>query len=82
MIWAQQDSRPLIEFTLSPLWEDQGIPLAVMGILVVFMALLLVVTFISLLPRLVAATAGLESKQQEEHRSSPSVGDDELSDVS
>ncbi len=33
MFLAQQ---PLIEFTLAPLSEDFGVPLAVMGILVVF----------------------------------------------
>ena len=50
MLLAQQDSRPLIEFTLAPLFEDYGIPLAVMGILVVFVALVLIVLFITLLP--------------------------------
>ncbi len=49
---AQQDNRQLIKFTLAPLFEDSGIPLAVMGMLVVFMALVLVVVFITVLPRL------------------------------
>ena len=50
MLIAQQDSRPLIEFTLSPLFEDYGIPLAIMGVLVVFVALVLIALFITLLP--------------------------------
>ncbi len=43
--WLNRTTRPLIEFTLGPLLEDHGIPLAVMGILVVFLALVLVVVF-------------------------------------
>lgn len=54
MLVAQQDIRPLIEFTLAPLFEDHGIPLAVMGILVVFSVLILIATFIQLLPRCMA----------------------------
>jgi sodium pump decarboxylase gamma subunit len=53
MILAQRESEPLVQFTLAPLFEESGIALAVMGILVVFLALLLVVVFISILPRLV-----------------------------
>lgn len=52
MILAQQDSRPLVEFNTSPLFEESGLALAVMGMLVVFLALVLVVMFISLLPRI------------------------------
>ena len=52
MLFAQQDNRPLVQFTLAPLFEDYGIPLAVMGVFVVFLALVLVVAFIALLPRL------------------------------
>ena len=64
MLLAQQDDRPLIEFTLAPLFEDYGIPLAVMGIFVVFMALVLVVVFITLLPRVLALGFGeTEAKQ-------------------
>lgn len=51
-------SRPLIEFTLAPLFEDHGIPLAVMGIVVVFMALVLVIVFITFLPRMLARLTG------------------------
>ncbi len=54
MILAQQDTGPLVQFSLAPLSEEYGIPLAVMGILVVFMALTLVVTFISVLPHVAA----------------------------
>ncbi len=45
----------LAEITLKPLWEEHGIALAVMGMLVVFSALVLVVTFITLLPHLMSA---------------------------
>ena len=41
-----------MSFTWEPLFHDYGLPLAVMGILVVFLALVLVVVFISVLPRL------------------------------
>jgi len=62
MFLAQQDERPLIEFTLAPLFEDHGIPLAVMGIMVVFLALVLVVVFITLLPRVLAPSLGKASE--------------------
>jgi len=55
MLLAQQDSRPLIEFTLAPLFEDHGFPLAVMGVLVVFLALVLIGVFIKLLPKVFGA---------------------------
>ena len=63
MLLAQQDARPLIEFTSAPLWEEHGIPLAVMGILVVFSALVLIVAFITFLPRLLARIADVEPQQ-------------------
>lgn len=63
MLLAQHDSHPLIEFTLSPLFEDHGIPLAVMGVLVVFTALALIVLFITLLPRMLARTVAKASEQ-------------------
>jgi len=43
---------PLAQVSLDPLWEDHGIALAMMGMLVVFSALVLVSTFIAVLPRL------------------------------
>ncbi len=54
---AQTAPRPLVEFTLSPLGDEHGIPLAIMGILVVFLALTLILAFISMLPRLLARFA-------------------------
>ncbi len=54
---AFQSSPPAIQFRLAPLFEDSGLSLALMGILVVFAALALVVTFISLLPRMLGNTA-------------------------
>ncbi len=43
---------PKIEFRLEPLTGDDGITLAVLGMLVVFLALTLVAAFISILPRI------------------------------
>lgn len=43
----------LSAFNLAPLFEESGIPLAVMGVLVVFIALTLVAALIAVLPRLV-----------------------------
>jgi len=54
MLFAQQDGRPLVEFTTAPVFEETGLPLVVMGITVVFMALAFVVSFITVLPRLLA----------------------------
>jgi sodium pump decarboxylase gamma subunit len=77
MLLAQHDSRPLIEFTLSPLFEDHGIPLAVMGVLVVFTALSLIVLFITLLPRMLAGTV---AKTPEQSAVESFVADEELSE--
>ena len=54
MLLVQQDRGFFVQFTAAPLLEDYGIPLALMGILVVFLALALVVGFISLLPRVLS----------------------------
>ena len=54
MLLAQEETNRLTEFSLAPLWEEDGIALAMMGIFVVFMALVLIVVFITLLPRLLA----------------------------
>lgn len=51
---AQETSREFTGFQLEPLLKDSGIPLAVMGMLVVFAALLLICVFIICLPRLMA----------------------------
>ncbi|MFC1758221.1 OadG family transporter subunit [Planctomycetota bacterium] len=51
MPFAQQASGMWNRFTLQPLTEDHGIPLAIMGIFVVFTALALVALMITLLPR-------------------------------
>ena len=77
MLLAQQDDRPLISFTLEPLFQDHGIPLAVMGILVVFVALVLVVVFITVLPRVLAPFS--RTSQPEQSALHP-VSDDELSE--
>ena len=75
MFLAQHDERPLIEFTLAPLFDEQGIALALMGILVVFVALVLVATFIKFLPQMLASISAGASEQS---GISPAV--DELSE--
>ena len=50
---AQEPSGPIIEFSVAPLFEDHGLALALMGVFVVFIALSLVVAFITILPRVV-----------------------------
>lgn len=77
MWWVQSDSRPLIEFSWTPLFEDYGIPLAVMGILVVFSALALVVLFITILPRIVQQ---LNPEQTTQPTPWSAVSQDELSE--
>ncbi|MCA9142580.1 MAG: OadG family protein [Planctomycetaceae bacterium] len=62
MLLAQQNGRPLFEFTLSPLFEDHGLPLAIMGVLVVYTALSLIVLFITLLPRMLGGSVTKASK--------------------
>ncbi len=51
---AQETSEELFRFQVEPLWEDHGIPLAIMGVVVVFAALVLVSTFIRFLPRIMS----------------------------
>lgn len=46
------------QLTLAPLWHDSGLPLAFMGMLVVFVALCLVAGFIAALPRLMTLLEG------------------------
>lgn len=43
-----------LHFSLEPLWHDAGIPLAIMGMFIVFFALVLISTFISRLPSIMA----------------------------
>ncbi len=74
MLWDQQNSRLLMEISLSPLWDDKGISLAIMGILVVFLALALVVVSITLLPR-VLARIGTPAVQE-----SSAITEDQLSE--
>lgn len=54
VLFADEASSFALRITFEPLLRDQGLPLAVMGITVVFAALVLVSVFISLLPRLMA----------------------------
>ena len=85
LLLAQEESRPLFEFTVAPLWSENGVPLAVMGILVVFSALLLVAVCIAVLPRalnrlLPASKPGAvaDPSQQVGSTPPPVVADDEL----
>ena len=78
MLLAQQNLLAF-EFTLTPLFEDHGLPLALMGILVVFMALALVVAFITVLPRILtseAVAASAASGAADGVSQSPLVGDE------
>lgn len=43
-----------LNFSLEPLWNDLGIPLALMGMFIVFVALVFISTFISRLPHIMA----------------------------
>ncbi len=75
LLLAQEESKRLFEFSLAPLTEERGIPLAIMGIFVVFSALVLIVVFITVLPRLVAPFIKPEPVAE---AVSPVVGDDGL----
>lgn len=63
MLLAQLNNPSLSDFSFAPLLEDTGIPVAVMGILVVFSALVLVVIFISVLPRVLAFFSALDTQE-------------------
>ncbi len=53
--WAvASPERMLAQLDWQPLFEDHGIPLAIMGLFVVFAALLLLRIFIGTLPRIIA----------------------------
>lgn len=54
LILAVDDAAESSAFSLDPLYQDTGLPLAAMGLLVVFAALILVRVFIGTLPRLMA----------------------------
>ncbi|TWU29769.1 OadG family protein [Bythopirellula polymerisocia] len=43
-----------LNFSLEPLWHDTGIPLALMGMFIVFFALIFISMFISRLPHIMA----------------------------
>ncbi|MDC0935187.1 OadG family protein [Pirellulales bacterium] len=59
----------LAKLQWQPLMEDDGIPLAIMGLFVVFSALLLVCGFIGLLPRIMAFLDRLAPEQTEANAS-------------
>lgn len=76
MLVAQQGARPLVDFTLAPLWEDHGIALAIMGVLVVFTALVLLAAFIEFLPRILATVS-----QKEPAEPAPRLADEDELDT-
>ncbi len=54
-VWAVASLEPrLAQLVWEPLFEDHGFPLAIMGLFVVFAALILVRIFIGTLPRIIA----------------------------
>jgi len=55
----------LAQIDWQPLFEDHGIPLAIMGFLVVFAALMFVRIFIGLLPRIMAVLGHYYPEQKE-----------------
>jgi sodium pump decarboxylase gamma subunit len=82
LVLANQAEGWLSRITVEPLFEDYGIPLAIMGIVVVFAALVLVSAFITLLPRLMAALDYLHPEQKEPQPAAAKQPDaeDELSE--
>lgn len=65
-------------FSLEPLWHDQGLPLAIMGMVVVFCALITVVIFISNLPRLMALIEGKPAPAKPAKPAAPAEDPDEV----
>ncbi len=51
------------QFSLDPLWKDIGIPLAMMGVVVVFVALGMVIVLINTLPRVLERLNLIDSAQ-------------------
>lgn len=51
LLLAQENAEPALRLVWDPLFEDYGLPMAIMGIMAVFAALVLVSTFIAYLPR-------------------------------
>ena len=75
--------RMLAQLNWEGLFTDYGIPLAIMGLLVVFSALLLVRVFIGLLPRIMAMLDRLYPEKTEEHdlhAAATEVADEEIPD--
>ncbi len=72
----------LLALELRPLIEDHGIPLAIMGMFVVFAALVLVSLFILLLPRSLAVLARWSSERKESspQRAAQAPAETELSE--
>ena len=68
----------LAQLNWQPLFEDHGFPLAIMGLFVVFSALMLVRIFIGTLPRIVAALDHFFPDQQ--HAPQSKATTDEIPD--
>ena len=61
----------LAQLNWDALWEDKGIPLAVMGLLTVFAALILVRVFIGTLPKIMALLAYFFPESKPETKEQP-----------
>ena len=64
-------SLTLLQITLEPLWGDDGFPLAIMGMLVVFLALVLVSSFIVVLPHLMTVLDRLHPRSESHTAKAP-----------
>ena len=71
-------STSFAQLNWDPLFEDLGIPLAIMGFTVVFAALVLVRIFIGTLPRIIAFLDHLHPSDAEAKHAAPAVDPDEI----
>lgn len=80
LLFAEEASRPF-DIQLQPLFRDTGIPLAIMGMLVVFAALVLVSVYVSLLPRFADYLAQrFPERMSPQPISQPSITRDDLTE--
>lgn len=77
LLLAAEAADRAVGYSLKPLLEDYGIPLAIMGILVVYAALVLVTLFISLLPRLIAGLERLHPEPKDEAKTAKAPESDD-----
>ena len=80
LLLAQQFAKWTFQLQTKPLFEHTGIPLAVMGMLVVFAALVILSLFITALPRIMMAWAQYHPEQARHEPPVGAVASDGLSD--